>query len=124
MVGQMVHIKEDAPRSKRRMGKIVQLIESRGNEIRAAGVLLPNGNTIKRPINLFQRLETAAADTIAQNVEDNAKRKTDKTTYLQNKNQKEKQPLLPNVDRRHCSMRKLVLLFGVWNVTKIVKSST
>ena len=98
MVGQIVHIKEDAPRSKRRMGKIVQLIESRGNEILAAGVLLPNGNTIKRPINLFQRLETAAADTIAQNVEDNAKRKTDKTTYLQNKNQKEKQPLLPNVD--------------------------
>ena len=53
MVGQIVHIKEDAPRSKQRMGKIVQLTESRDNEIRATGVLLPNGNTIKRPINLL-----------------------------------------------------------------------
>ena len=52
MVGQIVHIKEDAPRSKWRMGKIVQLTESRDNEIRAASALLPNGTTIKRPINL------------------------------------------------------------------------
>ena len=35
MVGQIVHIK-DASRSKWRMGKIAQLIQSRDNEIRAA----------------------------------------------------------------------------------------
>ena len=40
----IVHIK-DAPRSKWGMGKIVQLIESL-DEIRAASVLLPNGNNI------------------------------------------------------------------------------
>ena len=39
MVGQIVHIKEDAPRSKWRMEKIVQLIENRDNEIRATSVL-------------------------------------------------------------------------------------
>ena len=74
MVGQIVHNKEDAPRSKWRMGKIVQLIESRDNEIRAASVLLPNGNTIKRPINLLYPLETAAADTISQIVEGNCQK--------------------------------------------------
>ena len=45
-------ISNNAPRSKWRMGKIVQLIESRENEIRASCVPLPNGNTIKRPNNL------------------------------------------------------------------------
>ena len=34
MVGQMVHIKQDAPRSKWRMKNIVELIESRDDEIR------------------------------------------------------------------------------------------
>ena len=53
------------------MGRIVKLIESRDNEIRAASVLSPNGNTIKRLINLLYPLETAAADTIGQNVEGN-----------------------------------------------------
>ena len=33
MVGQIVHIKEDAPRSKWKMGKIVQMIESRDNYV-------------------------------------------------------------------------------------------
>ena len=72
MVAQIVHIKEDATRSKWRMGRIVQLIESRDNEIRAANVLPPNGNTIKRPINLLYSLETA--DTIGQNVEGNCQK--------------------------------------------------
>ena len=71
MVGQIIHIKEDPPRSKWRMEKIAQLIESRGNKIHAASVLLPNGNTIKRSTNLLYLLETAAADIIGQNVEDN-----------------------------------------------------
>ena len=44
------------------MGTIVQLIESRENEIRASTVLLPNGNTIKCPNNLLYPLETTAAD--------------------------------------------------------------
>ena len=39
--------------------------------MRAASVLHPNGNTIKRPIDLSYSLETAPADTIQQNVEDN-----------------------------------------------------
>ena len=56
------------------MGTIVQLIESRGNEIRASSVLLPNGNTIKRPNNLLYPLETTAADTIGQNVERNCQK--------------------------------------------------
>ena len=34
MVGQVVHIKQDAPRSKWRMENIVELIESRDDEIR------------------------------------------------------------------------------------------
>ena len=71
MMGQIVHIKEDAPRSKWRMGKIVQLIESRENEIRATSVLLLNGNTIKHPISLLCPLETAPADRAEQNVEGN-----------------------------------------------------
>ena len=82
MVGQIVHIKEDAPRSKWKMGKIIQLIESRDKEVHAASVLLPNGNTIKRPINLLYPLETAPANTVEQNVEDNCKRKRDRKTYL------------------------------------------
>ena len=53
------------------MGKIVKLIESKDDEIRAASVLHPDGNTIKRPIDLSYSLETAPADTIEQNVEDN-----------------------------------------------------
>ena len=76
MVGQIAHIKEDAPRSKWRMGKIVQLIESRGNKIPVASVLLPNGNTIKRPINLLYPTETAAADTTDRNVENNCQKET------------------------------------------------
>ena len=56
------------------MGKVVQLIESRVNEIRAASVLLPNGNTIKHAINLLYPLETAAGDTIGQNVEGNCQK--------------------------------------------------
>ena len=71
MVGQIINIKEDLPRSKWRMEKIAQLIESRDNKMHAASVLLPNGNAIKRPINLLYLLETAAADIICQNVEDN-----------------------------------------------------
>ena len=71
MMGQIVHIKEDTPRSKWRMGKIVQLIESRDNEICVASVLLPNGKTIKRPINLLCPLKTTPEDTVTQNVEDN-----------------------------------------------------
>ena len=71
MVGQIIHIKEDPRRSKWRMEKIAQLIESRGNKIHAASVLLPNGNTIKRSTNLLYLLETTAADIIGQNVEDN-----------------------------------------------------
>ena len=74
MVGQIAHIKEDAPRSKWRMGKMVQLIESRESEMRVASVLLPNGNTVKRPINLLYTLETAAADTVDQNIEDNCQK--------------------------------------------------
>ena len=74
MVGQIAHIKEDAPRSKWRMGKMVQLIESRESEMRAASVLLPNGNTVKRPINPLYTLETAAADTVDQNIEDNCQK--------------------------------------------------
>ena len=56
IVGKIVHIKEDASRSKLGMGKIVQVIKKRDNEIRAASVLLRNGNTIKRPINLLYPL--------------------------------------------------------------------
>ena len=49
MVEKIAHIKENAPRTKWRMGKIEQLIESRGDKIRAASVLLSNENMIKRP---------------------------------------------------------------------------
>ena len=49
MVEKIAHIKENAPRTKWRMGKIVELIENRGDKIRAASVLLSNENTIKRP---------------------------------------------------------------------------
>ena len=79
MVGQIVHIKEDAHRSKERMGKVIELIERRDNEIRAATVLLPNGNTIKRLINLLYHLKTALVDTILKII---VKRKTDRTTFL------------------------------------------
>ena len=64
IMGKIVHIKEDASRSKLGMGKIVQVIKKRDNEIRAASVLLRNGNTIKRPINLLYPLETAAGETV------------------------------------------------------------
>ena len=74
IVGETVHIKEDAPRSKRRIGKIIQLIECKDNKICAPSVLLPNGNTIKRPINLLYPLETAATDTVDQNVENNCQK--------------------------------------------------
>ena len=53
------------------MGKIVQLIESRDNEIRAESVLLPNRNTIK---SLLYPLKTTPADTVEQNVEDNCQK--------------------------------------------------
>ena len=56
------------------MGTIVQLIESRENEIRASSVLLPNGNTIKRPNNVLYPLETTAADTIGQNADRNCQK--------------------------------------------------
>ena len=49
MVEKIAHIKENAPRTKWRMGKIVELIENRGDKIRAASVLLSNENTIKHP---------------------------------------------------------------------------
>ena len=74
MVGHIVHIKEDAPRSKWRMGKIIQLIESRDNEIRAASVLLPNGNIINCPIKPLYPLEISPADTVENNVEDNCQK--------------------------------------------------
>ena len=38
MVGQIVHIKEDAPKGKWRIGKIVKLIENRDDEIRATSL--------------------------------------------------------------------------------------
>ena len=61
-------------RSYQRMGKIIQLIECRDNKICAPSVLLPNGNAIKHPINLLYPLETAATDTVDQNVEDNCQK--------------------------------------------------
>ena len=75
MVGQMVHIKQDAPRSKWRMENIVELIESRDDEIRGTWLLLPNGNTIQPPINLLYPLETTPVKTIKQNVDDNCQKK-------------------------------------------------
>ena len=49
-------------------------IDWKQRQLRAASVLLPNGNTIKCPINLLYPLETAAADTISQNVEGNCQK--------------------------------------------------
>ena len=72
------------------MGKFVQLIESRENEICAASVLLPNGNTIKRPINLLYPLETAAADRIGQNVEGNCQKENRPNNILAERKSKRK----------------------------------
>ena len=75
MVGQITHIKQDAPRSKWRMENIVELIESRDDEIRGTWLLLPNGNTIQPPINLLNLLETTPVKTIKQNVDNNCQKK-------------------------------------------------
>ena len=90
MVGHIVHIKEDAPRSKWRMGKIIQLIESRDNEIRAASVLLPNGNIINHPIKPLYPLEIAPADTVENNVENNCQKenRTNNTSVKQKSKRK------------------------------------
>ena len=94
MVGQIVHIKEDAHRSKERMGKIIELIERRDNEIRAATVLLPNGNTIKRLINLLYHLKTALVDTIEQNLEDNCQKENRPNNIFVKQKLKRKTPSL------------------------------
>ena len=94
MVGQIVHIKEDAHRSKERMGKIIELIERRDNEIRAATVLLPNGNTIKRLINLLYHLKTALVDTIEQNLEDNCQKENRQNNIFVEQKLKRKTPSL------------------------------
>ena len=94
MVGQIVHIKEDAHRSKERMGKIIELIERRDNEIRAATVLLPNGNTIKRLINLLYHLKTALVDTIEQNLEDNCQKENGPNNIFVEQKLKRKTPSL------------------------------
>ena len=94
MVGQIVHIKEDAHRSKERMGKVIELIERRDNEIRAATVLLPNGNTIKRLINLLYHLKTALVDTIEQNLEDNCQKENRPNNIFVEQKLKRKTPSL------------------------------
>ena len=72
-IGQIVHVKEDLPRSRWKMGRITHLIKSKDHEIRAANVLLPNGNIIKRPINLLYPLETALIDNAENKNETNDK---------------------------------------------------
>ena len=58
-IGEIVHIKEDSPRGKWRMGKLEELIQSNDTEIRAAKVRMSNGNLLKRPLNLLYPMELA-----------------------------------------------------------------
>ena len=62
-VGEIVHIKEDAPRGMWKMGKIEQLIKSNDGEIRAAKVKISNGHVLKRPLNLLYPMELAESTT-------------------------------------------------------------
>ena len=54
-----MHLKENLPRGAWKLGKIIQLIESKDGEIRAATSLLPTRNTVNRPIKLLYPMQIA-----------------------------------------------------------------
>ena len=59
--------------------------------------MLPNGNAIKRPINLLYPLETAATDTVDQNVEDNCQKENNlNNIFVKRKSKKKAASLAKN----------------------------
>ena len=53
----IVHIKEDLPRGRWKLGRIEEMITSNDGQIRAAKVRTSNGNILKRPLNLLYPME-------------------------------------------------------------------
>ena len=52
-VGDVVLVKDDLPRGCWRIGKVVNLVQSRDGHVRSAKVSMPSGRIIGRPINLL-----------------------------------------------------------------------
>ena len=52
-VGDIVLIKEDLPRGCWKLGKIIELVESRDQQVRSAKILLPTKRIIGRPLSLL-----------------------------------------------------------------------
>lgn len=58
-VGDVVLIKENAPRGSWKLGKVGELVSSRDHCIRSAKVLMPSGRIIARPLNLLCPIEVS-----------------------------------------------------------------
>ena len=63
-VGNIVRIKENAPRGLWKIAKIVELIPNSDGNIRAAESLLPSKNIVVRPLNLLYPLECEIEENI------------------------------------------------------------
>ena len=61
-IGEIVHLKKDSSRSKWKLGKFEQSIQSNDGEIRAAKVRMSNGSLLKRPLNLLYPMELAGTN--------------------------------------------------------------
>ena len=63
-VGNIVQVKENAPRGTWKIAKIVELIPNSDGNIRAAKILLPSKNIVARPLNLLYPLECEVEENI------------------------------------------------------------
>ena len=54
-----MHLKENLSRAASKLGKIIKVIESKDDAIRAATLLLPTRNTVNRPIKLLYPMQIA-----------------------------------------------------------------
>uniref|UniRef100_A0A914X7S0 Integrase catalytic domain-containing protein n=1 Tax=Plectus sambesii TaxID=2011161 RepID=A0A914X7S0_9BILA len=88
-IGEVVLLKEEgAPRGVWKLGKIVDVTQGRGNEIRSAKIQLPNQSFLKRPINLLYPLELSD-ETALESVTASVVEKEETQEKRKEENQKE-----------------------------------
>ena len=56
-IGEIVHVKEELPRGRWKLGRIEELIISNDGETRAAKIRTAHGHVLKRPLNLLYPME-------------------------------------------------------------------
>ena len=61
-IGEIVHVKEELPRGRWKLGRIEELIISKDGETRAAKIRTAHGHVLKRPLTLLYPLELSTSE--------------------------------------------------------------